>query len=834
MGLMNNVPGTSWTPRSGHPTGARHAHHVSLCLPVTLDPRTTSSATAGESGLASAHPLPRLDTQGLSGMDDTSGLRTAPSFGGFLVDHDPHGSYTAAVAAAAAGAGPGSTINPAHLILTDSPTSYTMFTPTSPFFPGYAETSGDPAVMMNSDDPFRCWTHPLDGPLPYLESHEQAVDESSPSAWSAASHGTMGEVMLDGSHVLAPVHGPSSWMIPPTSSSSTATATAAIAGAGATTTTDDTIITTTTTNNNNNNTAAVTVSSALDATMTTAHQHPHQCHRYHSPPQPTLLALYHDDHHHHRREYERHDPSSPPPPPPHHHHHPFSLDPTNNFIDVTAVSGTTSPKHLHTEHDVYAVTHPPPPQPMTGLDDNIIMTTFPHPHFHPPMLVPSETSPPPLTSVEVGSERPSLARSSRTDSITEMTRQSLITGLRLSPSESDSVTLSSSPTTSSSVHHPAWSDTLPSASDLQRYVMAYMQHFHPHLPFLHLPTLSFDAFPPDENGVVVAAATTTTTTTASSASSSSSSDAAAHASSAWTMSGGCLILAMAAIGAWYELEVMASQQLAEAAQQAVRTHLDRTPLARDMPIALIQALLLNIVYGHNCGDEAAVKMATAQWAVLIGVVREAELTGPSSVEFGDPAYPAWLSSSSSSSSSPARPMMVTHSDDDVQMSGHDGNGHGGGLMMDVTRADDDGWIMDLPTETSPLDLGNWHAWARAEERKRTLYAIYTLPSFLGATDYFTPALNDVDIKLDLPGTTNHHHHHQQEEEEHRQQHRQHRQQQQYHQHQRQHHLQYLQQQQQQQQQEQQRQPEEEDDVDVDLDLVVKEEEEEEGDLNKRS
>ena len=284
------------------------------------------------------------------------------------------------------------------------------------------------------------------------------------------------------------------------------------------------------------------------------------------------------------------------------------------------------------------------------------------------------------------------------------------------------------------------------------------------------------------------------------------------------MSGGCLILAMAAIGALYEFDIMASRQLSEAAQQAVRSHLDRTPLARDMPIALIQALLLNIVYGHNCGDEAAMKTATGQWAVLIRLVQEAELTGSSpAVELGEAGYPAWLSS-------PARPMFVGDSDDDVHMAGN-GNGNGGGVVdVDVTGAGDyDGWMMDVPTETSPLDVGDWQAWARAEERKRTLFAIHMLPSFLGATDYLTPALNDVDIKLDLPGT----------DHQHQQEHQQHRQQQQYHQHQHQHHLQHLQQQQQQHSQEQHRQQEEQVNVEVVGRVKEEEEEEKEGvDLNK--
>ena len=38
---------------------------------------------------------------------------------------------------------------------------------------------------------------------------------------------------------------------------------------------------------------------------------------------------------------------------------------------------------------------------------------------------------------------------------------------------------------------PSFSPFLPSTSDLQRYVEAYIKYFHPHMPFLHIPTLNF-------------------------------------------------------------------------------------------------------------------------------------------------------------------------------------------------------------------------------------------------------------------------------------------------------------------------------------------------------
>ena len=118
-------------------------------------------------------------------------------------------------------------------------------------------------------------------------------------------------------------------------------------------------------------------------------------------------------------------------------------------------------------------------------------------------------------------------------SITESTRQSLLAALaQCTPFGGRKYSF---PATSSplSPHFPGRSNSLseaarslPSTQDLQRYIGAYIRYFHPHLPFLHIPTLSFDV-------------------------PSYASDGRAHAG--MVGGSGCLILSMAAIGALYEM-----------------------------------------------------------------------------------------------------------------------------------------------------------------------------------------------------------------------------------------------------------------------------------------
>nr|GFD55408.1 hypothetical protein [Tanacetum cinerariifolium] len=89
--------------------------------------------------------------------------------------------------------------------------------------------------------------------------------------------------------------------------------------------------------------------------------------------------------------------------------------------------------------------------------------------------------------------------------------------------------------------------------------------------------------------------------------------------------GGCLILAMAAIGALYEFEPVVAKDLFEAAKKLILYYLDERRRAgltaavngpsaanesiNKPPLWLVQAMLLNLIFGHNCGDRQAAEVA---------------------------------------------------------------------------------------------------------------------------------------------------------------------------------------------------------------------------------
>ncbi|KAM5353977.1 hypothetical protein ACJ41O_000627 [Fusarium nematophilum] len=231
---------------------------------------------------------------------------------------------------------------------------------------------------------------------------------------------------------------------------------------------------------------------------------------------------------------------------------------------------------------------------------------------------------------------------------------------------------------------------LPSTQDLQRYVGAYLACFHPHLPFLHIPTLSFE-MPLSSN------------------------------SRPGVGGSGCLILSMAAIGALYEMEHAQSRELFEMAKKMIFYYLEErrkadvrkadirrsTPSdhssegAVHTPVWLVQAMLLNVVYGHNCGDKTASDIASTHCAALVSLAQAAELL---------------------------RPERINASDN-----------------RDVQMADDGNWNMKAET-----DQAEWLRWKSMEERKRTLYAVFILSSLLVSAYNHTPALTNSEIFLDLP------------------------------------------------------------------------------------
>ncbi|KAI1503308.1 DNA binding regulatory protein AmdX [Biscogniauxia marginata] len=240
---------------------------------------------------------------------------------------------------------------------------------------------------------------------------------------------------------------------------------------------------------------------------------------------------------------------------------------------------------------------------------------------------------------------------------------------------------------------------LPSTQDLQRYVGSYLRYCHPHLPFLHIPTLSFDVPPGPNNG------------------------------RSNTVGGsGCLILSMAAIGALYEMDRQQSRELFEMAKRMIQLYLEerrkadmrkadfrRTPSSDHgsqgsesfvhTPLWLVQAMLLNVVYGHNCGDKTANDIASTHSAALVSLAQAAGLLKPVKIDSADVR--------------------------EIQLNDAEGNWNGG-----------------IKPESE--EQAEWLRWKTVEERKRTLYVIFILSSLLVAAYNHAPALTNSELLLDLP------------------------------------------------------------------------------------
>ncbi|KAI1770489.1 DNA binding regulatory protein AmdX [Hypoxylon cercidicola] len=241
-------------------------------------------------------------------------------------------------------------------------------------------------------------------------------------------------------------------------------------------------------------------------------------------------------------------------------------------------------------------------------------------------------------------------------------------------------------------------NNLPSTQDLQRYVTSYFRYFHPHLPFLHIPTLSFDTPPSPSNG-----------------------------RSNILGGSGCLVLSMAAIGALYEMERTQSKDLFEMAKKMIQLYLEerrkadmrkaesrRTPSSDQgshgsessiTPLWLVQAMLLNVVYGHNYGDKLTSDIASTHSTALVSLAQAANLL---------------------------RPMKMDSAEiQEIQASDAEGNWNGG-----------------IKPESE--DQAEWLRWKTMEERKRTLYFIFILSSLLVTAYNHAPALTNSEILLDLP------------------------------------------------------------------------------------
>ncbi|KAL6859556.1 fungal-specific transcription factor domain-containing protein [Trichoderma novae-zelandiae] len=272
---------------------------------------------------------------------------------------------------------------------------------------------------------------------------------------------------------------------------------------------------------------------------------------------------------------------------------------------------------------------------------------------------------------------------------------------------------------------PAQPADVPSTQNLRRYVSAYIAYFHPHFPFLHLPTLSFDmSTSPSGRQPGVGGS-------------------------------GCLVLAMAAIGALYESELTHSKELfamskkmvfyyleerrkadvrradmrrskhaqsdqqqqqqqeqdhQQQDQQQQQTQQQPSAKGRDRerdnsthtPVWLVQAMLLNVVYGHNCGEKIVCDIASTHCVALVSLAQAADLLRPEREDSAD--------------------------------------------GEDTRMVDDSMWHRKSEHEKQQ----EWLRWKRKEERKRTLYAIFIMSSLLVAAYNHTPALTNSEILLDLP------------------------------------------------------------------------------------
>ncbi|KAK3632241.1 hypothetical protein LTR56_016482 [Elasticomyces elasticus] len=187
---------------------------------------------------------------------------------------------------------------------------------------------------------------------------------------------------------------------------------------------------------------------------------------------------------------------------------------------------------------------------------------------------------------------------------------------------------------------------------------------------------------------------------------------------------GCLILSMAAIGALYEYSHSASKELFNAAKRMINLYLEerqKADMAAEVngqndagaspriPLWLVQVMLLNVMYGHQCGDKTAAEIANTHCAALVILARAAQL--------------------------PQRPSDHVNSE----------RKSADAEMTDAFDTKPDGHAgQELGLRTQ------WMKWKAIEERKRTLFAIYILSSLLAVAYHQPPTIMNSEILLDLP------------------------------------------------------------------------------------
>lgn len=401
----------------------------------------------------------------------------------------------------------------------------------------------------------------------------------------------------------------------------------------------------------------------------------------------------------------------------------FSMDFPASHMNEFYQPGQLSPKSLqaHMGSNEQYLPSPPPMNPQTP------MPTLPgmESHFFQSPMAQAETPSNSAASVS-SSNRQSSVTSVSTDSITDATRQALLASLSQPPVFGFNHLKTSQPSVSSPlspafVTRPQSSSNvpLPSTYDLQRYIAAYIKYFHPHLPFLHIPSLSFDS--PDFMDVIRP-----------------SNGQYSHGQPGIAGGAGSLVLAMAAIGAFYEYDTVASKDLFEMAKKMIQLYLEERrkadmsaaangatagyerPAAQNTPLWLVQAMLLNVIYGHNCGDKTAAGIATTHCAALVSLARAAELARPFSG-----MLPEYVSMSQA------------------------GHASSNDVKVGVEDIGSEQWSQQQ-RHTSTDVYSEWQHWRMIEERKRTLYAIFILSSLLVSAYNHAPALMNSEILLNLP------------------------------------------------------------------------------------
>jgi hypothetical protein len=392
----------------------------------------------------------------------------------------------------------------------------------------------------------------------------------------------------------------------------------------------------------------------------------------------------------------------------------YSLDAMAPVFPELMMNNTISPKDLADQGaaDFYISS----PHPITTMSPAPGIPGMPNQYFQPPMAFHSDTGSISSSSIN-GSARHSSVTSVSTDTLTDATRQALVYNLSQAmgcgiPQRKFSQPQISSPLSVSSSSKPMNQvASLPSTMDLQRYVSAYVQYFHPHLPFLHVPTLSFD---------------TPAYTYHLRSSGNFNHDSMVGG-------GGCLILAMSAIGALYEFEHNVARELSEAARKMILYYLDERRKAglsaavkgasapgdsvNKPPLWLIQAMLLNLIFGHNCGDRKAAEAASTHCAALVSLAKAAGLDRPANENMASQSPPNSTS--------------------------------GGDVEMNEASMTPE--FSQNGSQPGNLDeYSQWKRWKQTEERKRTYFAIFSMSSILVSAYAHAPRILNSEIDLDLP------------------------------------------------------------------------------------